>query len=67
MFHVTLICSDEDCAVEIEAWGDLAELELLVCDGCDCMMQVIAVSEAAPAELATVAHLPARVRLPRAA
>jgi hypothetical protein len=66
MFHVTLICSDEDCAVEIEAWGELEELELLVCDGCDCVMQVIAVSEAAP-ELAAVAQLPARGRLPRAA
>ena len=63
MFHVSLICSDEGCAAEVQAWGELSEVELLVCDGCGCLLQVIAVSEAAPA----AAYLPARPRLARAA
>ena len=67
MFHAILICSDEDCAVEVEAWGELEELDLLVCDGCDCVLQVLSVSEAAPAVAAPVAYLPRRERLPRAA
>jgi hypothetical protein len=61
---VTLICSDEDCAVEVEAWGELDEIEALVCDGCGCVLQVLSVAEAAPMPLV---HLPRRVRLPRAA
>ena len=63
MFHVSLICSDEDCAVEVEAWGELAEVELLVCDGCGCTLQVLSVSEAAPAT-ATLVRLPRRVQTP---
>ena len=63
MFHVSLICSDEDCAVEVEAWGELAEVELLVCDGCGCTLQVLSVSEAAPAT-ATLVQLPRRAQAP---
>jgi hypothetical protein len=64
MFHVSLICSDEGCAAEVQAWGELDAVELLVCDGCGCLLQVIAVSEAAPA-MPTVAYL--RPRLAHAA
>ena len=61
MFHVSLICSDEDCAVEVEAWGELAEVALLVCDGCGCTLQVLSVSEAAPVT-GTLVQLPRRRR-----
>ena len=63
MFHVSLICSDEACAVEVEAWGELAEVELLVCDGCGCTLQVLSVSEAASAT-ATLVRLPRRAQAP---
>jgi hypothetical protein len=63
MFHVSLICSDEDCAVEVDACGELAEVELLVCDGCGCTLQVLSVSEAAPAT-ATLVRLPRRAQAP---
>ena len=65
MFHVSLICSDADCADEVEAWGELEEVELLVCDGCGCLLQVLAVSEASMP--ASVTRLPRRAQLPRAA
>jgi hypothetical protein len=63
MFHVSLICSDADCAVEVDAWGELAEVELLVCDGCGCTLQVLSVSEAAPAG-ATLVRLPRQAPAP---
>ena len=66
MFHAILICSDEDCAVEVEAWGELEELDLLICDGCDCVLQVLSLSESAPAS-AQLLQLPRRVSLARAA
>jgi len=47
MFGVELICSDEACALVVEAVGpDLAQLELLVCDECECTLQITAVWEA---------------------
>jgi hypothetical protein len=45
VFHALLICTDEACAEEVEAYGmRLEELEALACE-CGCAMQVIAVSE----------------------
>ncbi len=64
MLHATLICTDDDCAETVEAWGDLDALALMLCDGCDCLMQIIAVSESEPAPLV---HLPLRAPLRRAA
>jgi hypothetical protein len=64
MLHATLICTDEDCAETVEVWGELDALALVLCDGCDCLMQIIAVSEPAPAPLV---HLPLRASLRRAA
>jgi hypothetical protein len=45
VFHALLICSDERCAEELEAYGTrLEELEALACE-CGCALQIIAVSE----------------------
>jgi hypothetical protein len=45
VFHALLICSDEGCAEEVEAYGTrLDELEALACE-CGCAMQIIAVSD----------------------
>ena len=46
MFAAELLCSDEACALVLEAVGALPELELLVCDECGCAVQVASVSEA---------------------
>jgi hypothetical protein len=62
MFHAILICSDEECAVEVEAWGELEELDLLLCDGCDCVLQVLSLSEGESAP-APVVELPRRAGL----
>lgn len=45
MFVVTLICSDEACAEEVEAWVELGQLDTLACDGCGCTLQAIAFAE----------------------
>jgi hypothetical protein len=44
MLYITLICSDPECAEELEGWGDLDELETMVCE-CGCTVQAIAFSE----------------------
>ena len=45
VFHALLICSDEACAEELEAYGmRLEELEAMACE-CGCALQLIAVSE----------------------
>jgi hypothetical protein len=45
VFHALLICSDEACAEELEAFGTrLEELEALACE-CGCALQMLAVSE----------------------
>jgi hypothetical protein len=45
VFHALLICTDEACAEEIEAYGTrLEELEALACE-CGCALQLIAVSD----------------------
>ncbi len=47
VFHALLICSDQACSEEIEAYGmRLEELEAIACE-CGCALQVIAWSEAA--------------------
>jgi hypothetical protein len=50
MLYAVLICSDEECAEEFEAWGDPSDFEKLVCD-CGCTLQAIAFCEAQPAEI----------------
>jgi hypothetical protein len=45
VFHALMICSDETCAEELEAYGmRLEELEAMACE-CGCALQLIAVSE----------------------
>ena len=64
MFYANLICTDEDCAVEIEAWVQtLEELDVLVCDGCECVLQVLAVAAAEPPSHAPVVQLRPATRL----
>jgi hypothetical protein len=45
MFAAELVCSDQACALIVEAVEDLAALELLVCDDCGCTLQITAVWE----------------------
>lgn len=55
MFLATLICSDEDCAEEVErVVGHLVELDAAACD-CGCTLVVLAISEWSPAPLAIAA------------
>lgn len=44
MFRARLICSDDDCTEEFEAYGSLEELQALACD-CGCSLELIAVDE----------------------
>ena len=47
MLIAELLCSDEECAVTVEVVAeDLEELELLVCDECECTLQTLSISEA---------------------
>jgi hypothetical protein len=66
MLYAILICSDPECAEEIEAFGDLADFEQLACD-CGCTLQVVSIDEAQAVELGVVARLPSRRDLRRAA
>jgi hypothetical protein len=51
MVHALLVCSDDDCTDEFEAWGTVEELEALACD-CGCALQLISVSDTAGEPLA---------------
>jgi hypothetical protein len=66
MLYAILICSDPECADEVEVHGEPVDLEQLACD-CGCTLQVISIDEAVPVELRVVAHLPRRGDLRRAA
>jgi hypothetical protein len=44
MFYALLVCSDAECAAEIETWGSLEELEAQACD-CGCTLELVSVSE----------------------
>jgi hypothetical protein len=44
VFFAELICSDEGCAVIVEAVDDLGALEMLVCEDCGCWLHVISLS-----------------------
>jgi hypothetical protein len=45
MVYALLICSEDGCTDEFEAWGTLEEVEALGCD-CGCALQLISVSDA---------------------
>jgi len=40
MVHVRLICCDDDCAEEFEAFGRLDEVEALACE-CGCSLVIV--------------------------
>ncbi len=48
MLYAVLICSDEACAEEVDAWGEPEEFEQLVCEGCGSLLQPLSFAEAAP-------------------
>ncbi len=52
MLIAELLCSDEDCAVTIEVVVEsLEELDVLVCEQCECTLQTLSISNAETAEL----------------
>ena len=61
VIHAQLICSDDSCELVLETVGELIEIEALVCEDCDCCLQVVAISDVelaaplAPRELALAA------------
>jgi len=67
MVIAELLCSDERCAATVEVVAEsLDELELLVCEECDCTLQTLTVSDVELVELRR-APVPLRGELPRAA
>jgi hypothetical protein len=50
LLYAILICSDPECAEELEAFGDPADFERLACD-CGCTLEAIAFGEAEPVEI----------------
>jgi hypothetical protein len=51
VFLAEVICSDDRCDLVSEAIGEFHELELLVCEGCGCCLQVVALSAYEAVEL----------------
>ena len=43
MFTSLLTCSDEDCLELVAFAGPLEEADDVLCEGCGCLMQVIAI------------------------
>jgi hypothetical protein len=57
MLYAILICTDEACAEEFEAWGEPADFDALLCEGCGCVLQALAFCELS---VTTVTELPRR-------
>ena len=51
MFLAEMICSDEECELTVEAVDHLDRLELLVCEECDCCLQLVSLSSFVAVEL----------------
>ena len=49
MLYAVLICSDETCAQEVEAWGEPKDFEQLACEGLRLDAPALSLDEAAPA------------------
>jgi hypothetical protein len=60
MLYSILICTDEACAEEFEAWGELEDFDAMVCEGCGCTLQAIAFSEVSTS---TIVAFPRRLGL----
>ena len=56
MLYAILICTDESCAEEFEAWGQPDEFDALLCESCGCTLQATAFCEVRTE--ATVTRLP---------
>ena len=57
MLYAVLICTDESCAEEFEAWGELEDFEDMLCEGCGCTLHAVAFSEVS---LSTIVAFPRR-------
>jgi hypothetical protein len=57
MLYAILICTDEACAEEFEAWGEPSDFDALLCEGCGCVLQALAFCELS---VTTVTELPRR-------
>jgi hypothetical protein len=57
MLYAILICSDDACAEEFEAWGELKDFDDMVCESCDCILQPLAFSEVS---MSTIVAFPRR-------
>ena len=57
MLYAILICSDEACAEEFEAWGELEDFDAMLCEGCGCALLGLAYSDVS---LATIVAFPRR-------
>ena len=56
MLYAILICTDESCAEEFEAWGETHEFDDLLCESCGCVLEAVGFNEARVE--ATVTRLP---------
>jgi hypothetical protein len=57
MLYATLICTDEACCEEFEAWGEPDDFDALLCEGCGCVLQPLGFCEVS---VTTVTELPGR-------
>jgi hypothetical protein len=55
--YAILLCTDQACAEEFEAWGELEELEAMLCESCGCALLPQAFCEVS---VSTVVALPGR-------
>ena len=50
MLYAVLICTDESCAEEFEAWGELEDFDDMLCEGCGCTLQRAGVLRGEPVD-----------------
>jgi hypothetical protein len=67
VLYAILICSDEACAEEFEAWGELDDFDSLLCEGCGCTLQALAFSEVWSNTVTPLPHRTPHVQQRRAA
>ena len=67
MLYAVLICSDEACAEEFEAWGELEDFDGMVCEGCGCTLQPLAFAEVSMSTIVAFPRQTPHVQLRNAA
>ena len=67
MLYAILICTDEACAEEFEAWGEPDEFDQMLCEGCGCVLQATAFCEVTVATVTRLPHRTPHVQLREAA